>query len=83
MTFLRDKRTVHLLLDKTMKTRTELIWVVLCWTTFLVSRNFVCAIETGKTPLNVDNPISGTVADNKDGKMLDSRYNDPPPEYYK
>lgn len=56
--------------------------VILCWT-FLIQINFVRAIETSKTPLNVDNPISGTPSDNKDGKMLDTRFNDPPPEYYK
>lgn len=55
---------------------------MLCWT-FLISNNVAHAIETGKTPLNVDNPISGTPGDSKDGKMLDTRYNDPPPEYYK
>lgn len=56
--------------------------VILCWT-FLILSNFAQAIETGKTPLNVDNPISGTPGDNKDAKTLDTRYNDPPPEYYK
>lgn len=60
----------------------QYLFVDLCWT-LLITFNFAAAIETGKTPLNVDNPISGTTGENKDGKMLDTRYNDPPPEYYK
>lgn len=65
-----------------MKTPSKYLSVILSWS-FLISNNVAHAIETGKTPLNVDNPISGTPGDSKDGKMLDTRYNDPPPEYYK
>lgn len=43
------------------------------------------ALDTGTVaPLNPDNPVSSEkVNDNKDLKKLETRFNDPPPEYYK
>lgn len=51
----------------------------------LLSSSFVLAIENnnGKTPLNVENPISGPTGENKDAKKAENRFDDPPPEYYK
>lgn len=40
-------------------------------------------LDTTKTALNVDNPISGPTGENKDLKKVETRFNDPPPEYYK
>lgn len=67
-----------------MMKRPDLFRVFLCWTFLIFNACIGHAIENGKTPLNVDNPISGPPNDQiKDGKVLDTRYSDPPPEYYK
>lgn len=73
-----------------MKSRKELVFCAVKFEVILVlcfSFASIKALETnGGTvaPLTADQPVSDeTITDHKDLKKLETRFHDPPPEYYK
>lgn len=72
----------------TMKSNSEFVIYAVKLNLFLilcVSIVSTSALDTGTVaPLNADSPVlSEKILDNKDLKKLETRFHDPPPEYYK
>lgn len=61
-------------------------YVILIFGAICIRTNCVNGLDTGTVaPLNADAPANGDKPNdhNKDLKKLETRFNDPPPEFYK